>query len=431
MTATKNDVASTVPTTRLATTFRSLRIRNYRLFFIGLLVSICGTWMQGTVQATYVLFRLGGGGRELGILTACTFLPVLTIGLWAGAVVDRVDKRKLLIRAQTVMMFAAILQTAAVATGRATFPVLCSIAAITGIANAFDLPGRQAFTSELVGPVDFSNAVGLNSAIFNSGRIVGQGLGGVLVTTVGYSWCFGINALSYLAIIVSLLMMRPHELFTMARAVKAKGQVREGLRYVASHPVLRSVLLLVLLVGTLSMNFQVYLPLLAKVVFRGKEHKVALFQVLMGVGSLAGSLHAAGRKTPSPRVLIVAVGAFGLSLAGLAISPWEPLTWVLLSATGAAFITFMLTCNATLQLSSDPDRRGRVMAVYGFTFAGTTPIGAPLVGWIADTYGARESIALGAAAALAACFGAYQANRRGLMTARRPGSAEPATPAAA
>ena len=241
--------------------FRSLSIRNYRLYFIGQLVSVCGTWMQSVAQATYVLFRLDGGGRQLGILSACTFLPILLFGLWAGAVVDRSDKRKLLIRAQSVMLVAALAQTVAILTGHATFPVLCGIAAVFGTANVFEMPGRQAFITELVGPEDIPNAVGLNSAIFNSGRIVGQGIGGVLIATLGYAWCFAINAGSYLAILTGLLMMRPTEFFAMTRARRAKGQIREGLAYVRSHPVLRTILSLVLIVGTFSLNFQVFVPL--------------------------------------------------------------------------------------------------------------------------------------------------------------------------
>jgi MFS family permease len=390
--------------------FRSLSIRNYRLYFTGQLVSVCGTWMQSVAQATYVLFRLDGGGRELGILSACTFLPILMFGLWAGAVVDRSDKRKLLIRAQSVMLVAALGQTMAILTGHATFPVLCAIAAVFGTANAFEMPGRQAFITELVGPEDVPNAVGLNSAIFNSGRIVGQGIGGVLIATLGYAWCFAINAASYFAILIGLFLMRPGEFFAMTRAPRAKGQIREGLTYVKSHPVLRTILSLVLIVGTFSLNFQVFVPLLAKEVFHGGEGKVAFYQVLMGVGSLAGSLLAARRVAPSPRVLIGAACTFGGGLMAMALNPWEPATWALLCITGAGFITFMLTANATLQLSSDPARRGRVMALYAFVFAGTTPIGAPLVGWVADVFGPRHSVALGGTAAIAA-------NRRGLVRA--------------
>ena len=400
-------------------TFRSLRIRNYRLFFIGQLISISGTWMQGVAQATYVLYRLNGGGRELGILSACTFLPILTMALWAGAVVDRGNKRRILLAAQSLMGVTAVVQTALVISGHINFAALCVLATFFGIGNAFDMPARQAFVSEMVGPEDLPNAVGLNSAIFNGGRVVGQALGGVLVTSLGYAWCFGINAVSFAGIIIGFLMMRTGELHPMRQAARAKGQIRDGLRYVRRTPVLRTVILLVLVVGTFSMNFQVFVPILAKDVFHGRESKVALFQVLMGIGSLAGSLLAARRAAPSGGVIVRSAAVFGLGLMALAVCPWEPGTWVILVITGGGFISFMLTANATLQLSSEPAVRGRVMALYGLVFAGTTPVGAPFVGWVADNFGARPSIAVGGVAGLVATGCALVALRRGLLNPGR------------
>ena len=404
-------------------TFRSLRVRNYKLFFVGQLISVAGTWMQAIAQVTFVLFRLKGGGRQLGILSACTFLPILLLGLWCGAIVDRGNKRFIVLGAQSAMAVAAIAQTSVVATGRATFPVLCAIAAVFGMANAFDMPARQAFVSEMVGADDLPNAVGLNSAVFNGGRIVGQALGGVLVGAIGYAWCFGLNALSFLAVIVSLVMMRQSELQLITRTPRQKGQITDGLRYVRNTPVLRTVIGLVLIVGTFSLNFQVFLPLLAKTVFHGKEPKVAFFQVVLGVGSLAGSILGARRKAPSGRLLVRSSFFFGLGFFGMALSHSEALTLVFIAIVGAAFITFMLTANATLQLSSEPAKRGRVMALYGLVFAGTTPIGSPTVGWIADHFGARTSIAVGGAAALVASAVAAWALGRGLLVAGRSDNA--------
>ena len=408
-------------------TFRSLRIRNYRLFFVGQLISICGTWMQSIAQATYVLYRLNGGGRQLGILSACTFIPILTIGLWAGAVVDRGNKRKILIGAQTLMGIAAICQTIVVLTETVTFPILCLIAFVFGIGTAFDMPARQAFVSEMVPPEELQNAVSLNSAVFNSGRVVGQALAGVLVSSIGYAWCFGINAFSFGAIIIGFLLMRTSDLLPAQRVARAKGQISDGLRYVGRTPVLRTVILLVLVVGTFSLNFQVFVPLLAKDVFHGKESKVALFQVLMGVGSLIGSLLGARRSAPSARLVVRSSVMFSLGLFGMAFSNFEPLTWLMLLITGGGFITFMLTANATLQLSSDPALRGRVMALYGLVFAGTTPIGAPFVGWVADTFGPRQSVAVGATAGIIAAAAAVLASRRGLLNPGRGGVTTSAT----
>ena len=289
------------------------------------------------------------------------------------------------------------------------------------------MPARQAFVSEMVPPEELQNAVGLNSAVFNSGRVVGQALAGVLVSSIGYAWCFGINAFSFGAIIIGFLLMRTSDLLPAQRVARAKGQIADGLRYVGRTPVLRTVILLVLVVGTFSLNFQVFVPLLAKDVFHGKESKVALFQVLMGVGSLIGSLLGARRSAPSGRLVVRSSVMFSLGLFGMAFSNFEPLTWLMLLITGGGFITFMLTANATLQLSSDPALRGRVMALYGLVFAGTTPIGAPFVGWVADTFGPRQSVAVGATAGIIAAAAAVVASRRGLLNPGRGGVATSAT----
>lgn len=397
--------------------FRSLRVRNFRLFFAGQLVSLCGTWMQNIAQSTFVLFRLNGSGRQLGILTACQFVPVLLIGLWAGAVVDRSDKRRILMGTQVLMGLTAIAQTVAVVMDAATFPLLCSIAVLFGVGNAFDMPARQAFVSEMVTPNDLPNAVSLSSAIFNAGRIVGLALAGLIISSIGYAWCFGINALSFVAILAGLVMMRTSELWRSAPVKRAKGQITEGVRYVRRIPVLRTVIALVFVLGTFSFNFQVFVPLLAKDVFHGEEGKVAQFQVLVGLGSLTGAVLGARRGSPSARLLIAAMAALSACMLGLALSPWEPLTMLLLLLTGMFFITFVVTANPLLQLSSDPTQRGRVLALYVFVFTGTTPIGGPFIGWFADTFGPRQSVALGGGAALLATVGGLRALRRGFLDA--------------
>ena len=403
------------PATSGRGTFRSLRIRNYRLFFVGQLLSMCGTWMSSIAQTTYVLYRLDGKGRELGLLSAATFTPILLFTLWAGTVADRSDKRRMLVRIQIFFVIVATTQTVLVASGHATVTTLCGIAFLMGCGNAMEMPTRQAFVSELVGPDDLANAVGLNSALFNSGRVVGQAIGGVLVATVGYSWCFGLNAASFTAILVGLLMIRATELHPLQRAVRAKGQIRDGLAHVRDTPVLATVIVLVFITGTLALNFQVFIPLLAKEVFHGGESKVAQFQVILGIGSLSGSLVAAGRKRPTGYRLAGAAALFGVALALAGATTVEPLTWIGLYLAGAGYITFMLTANATLQLHSDPTRRGRVMALYSLVFAGTTPFGAPLVGWVSDRFGAQASINVGAFAALFTGALGIVATRRRLL----------------
>lgn len=396
-------------------TFRSLRIRNYRLFFTGQLLSMCGTWMSSIAQTTYVLYRLNGKGRELGLLSAATFTPILLFSLWAGTIADRSDKRKLLLRIQIFFTLVASTQTVLVLTKHATVKSLCVIAFLMGCGNAMEMPTRQAFLTELVGVDDLPNAVGLNSALFNSGRVIGQAIGGVLVATIGYTSCFGLNAASFVAILVGLLMMRTVELHPMKRAVRAKGQIREGLVYVRQTPVLATVILLVFITGTLALNFQVFVPLLAKQVFHGGESKVAVFQVILGAGALNGSLLAAGRKRPNGYWIAGAAALFGVALGIAGATTIEPVTWIGLYLAGAGYITFMLTANSTLQLHSDPSRRGRVMALYSLVFAGTTPFGAPLVGWVADRWSTQASINVGAGAALFTAALAFAATKRKLL----------------
>ena len=401
-------------------TFRSLGNRNYRLYFIGQLVSVCGTWMQATAQAAYIQFVLGGKGRELGRLSLFTFLPILLIGMWAGAVTDRLDRRRLLIYMQGVLALIAAVQTAVVASGAARIWIFYALAACTGTANAFEMPARQTFVTQLVGPEDLPNAVGLNSSIFNSGRLIGPAIGGVLVNVVGYSWCFALNAASFGAILIGLVMMRASELYPSRRAARAKGQVREGIRHVRNVPVLATVLLLVAIFGTLSMNFQVFLPLMAKEVFRGGPRMVGLFQSMIGVGSLTGALLTARRSKASPIVIISSALVFGISFGAFALSRTAWLACVFLIPAGYGFISFLLACNTTLQLSSAPSMRGRVMALYSVMFAGSTPIGAPSVGWVADHVGERQSVLVGATGALVTGLLAAVAYRRGRLSVARP-----------
>lgn len=406
-------------------TFASLEIRNYRLFFVGQLVSMCGTWMQGTAMSAYILYRLHGGGKELGFLSACTFTPMLLFGLWAGAVIDRVPKRRLLTWLQVAMGSVAAVQTVLVATGTARLWMIYVAAFLSGLANAFEMPARQAFVSEIVPSSQIANAVGLNSMIFNGGRVVGQALGGLLVPIVGYSWCFGVNAASYVAIVIGYLMMRTDELHAGTTVARSPGQVREGIRYVMATPVLRTIILLIFVVGTFSLNFQVFVPLLAKQIFHGGPRKVGWFQALVGVGSLAGSFLAARRGKPVARHMVLASAGVGLALGGAALAPVEAVALVALVFTGGTFITIMMTANTTLQLSSDPAMRGRVMAVYSFMFAGTTPLGAPFVGWVADRFGPRESIMVGSIAGFVAAGIAWVALRRGLLDAAAPSAPAP------
>ena len=385
--------------------FRSLRIRNYRLFFFGQLVSVTGTWMQ-TVAQSWLVLSLTGSGVALGITVALQFLPILLFGLWGGLLADRMDKRRLLVATQTAGAALAIVLWALVATGAVELWMVYVLAFLLGVVTMVDMPTRQAFVIEMVGPDEIPNAVGLNSAMFNMGRILGPAVAGVTIAWFGVAPAFLANGISFLAVIAGLLAMRPHELFRGAPARRGRGEVRAGLRYVWADPVLRSTLFLVAVLGLFGFNFIVVLPLLAKFTFHGGAGLYSVFTALMSVGSLAGALVAASRAAPTRRVLLGAAAAFGLLMLATAAAPTAWATTVLLVGVGMAVMLFLATANTMLQLNSEPEMRGRVMAIYGLLFLGSTPVGGPLLGWISQEWGARLGLALGGALSLAAALAA-------------------------
>jgi MFS family permease len=385
----------------LARTFGSLGERNYRLYFVGQVVSVSGTWMQLIAQAWLVL-HLGGSGFDLGVVTGLRFLPILVLGSWGGLLADRMDKRRLLIATQAAAGLLAAALAALTLSGAITLWLVYLLAVLLGLVQVVDNPTRQSFASELVGPSRVSNAVGLNSAVFTGARVFGPALAGILITLVGTGWCFAINAASYVAVIGALLLMRPAELHTAPPAPRVGGQVREGLRYAWRTPRLRWPLCLLLIVGTLSFNFNVLLPLLAQQVYHAGASAFGSMMSLMGVGALAGALASASRTRPTWRLITVGTIALGASLAGAALAPSLLAELAVLVVVGMAMVTFQATANSYLQLSSEPALRGRVMALYVTVFLGTTPIGAPIVGYVAQQVGPRAGLLVGAAAALAA-----------------------------
>ncbi|MDP9071451.1 MAG: MFS transporter [Actinomycetota bacterium] len=381
-----------------ARTFRSLRSRNYRLYFVGQLFSLTGTWVQTVAQGWLVLRLTDDSGFALGLVTALQFVPLLLAGPWGGVVADRFDKRSVLMATQSAM--AAVAGALAVLTvaGVVELWMVYLAALLTGAATAVDSPTRQAFVVEMVGPSDLPNAIGLNSALFNAARVLGPAVAAIVIRLADVGPCFAINALSFLAVLAGLWRMRSEELVRQPHLASAKGQVRAGLAYVWGTPVLRSTLLLVAVVGTLGLNSTVVLPLLAKVSFRGDAGTYALLTSSMGLGSLAGALVTAGHSRPSRRLLVGACLAFGALLAASAAAPGLALAVPLLALTGAAGITFMTTANSTLQLASDAAMRGRVMALYLLVFLGSTPIGGPLVGLVSEYLGPRFGLGLGGVA---------------------------------
>jgi MFS family permease len=386
-------------------TFRSLRVRNYRLFATGQVVSLSGTWGQRVAQDWLVLELSGDSGIALGIVTGLQFLPVLLLSLWGGLLADRYDKRRLLIAVQVAMGLLALVLGLLDVTGAVELWHVYALAFGLGIATAVDTPVRQAFVVEMVGPEDLPNAVSLNSATFNSARIVGPALAGLAIAAVGTGWVFLANAVTYVAVVTGLLRMRTEELRPSKRVDRGRGQTREGLRYVTQRPTLLATMLLVLVIGTFGLNFQITMALVAKQVFDRGAASFGLLTSMLAVGSLIGALLSARRSgPPTLRRLFLAAAAFGLLEVCVGLAPTYELMALLLVPTGIAVLTFTTTANATVQLGCEPEVRGRVMALYVLLFLGGTPFGAPAIGAVAEAFGPRSSLLVGGAVSVLATF---------------------------
>jgi MFS family permease len=386
--------------------FNSLQVPNYRRYFAGQLISLSGTWMQ-TVAAVWVILSLTGSGLAVGLTTALQFLPMLLIGAWGGLLADRVPKRRLLMTTQALMMIPAAGLFAVTATGVvAPWMVYLAVFAF-GSLNAIDNPTRQSFVYEMVGPDRVVNAVSLNSVIVQAARIVGPALAGILIATVGVVPCFGLNALTFVAMILALWGMDPTRLHAAPVAAREPGAIRAGLRYVLGTPELMVPLALMGLVGTLGFNFQVVLPLLARFSFESGAMTYASLVSAMAVGSIAGALVNGHRGRTGPRLIAGGAFAFGLSALLAAAMPSLVLEIVMLALLGAAAVTFAATINSTLQLAVSPEMRGRVMALYSVVFLGSTPIGAPLTGWLAESYDPRIALVLAGLSGLSAAWAAH------------------------
>jgi MFS family permease len=395
-------------------TFASLQERNYRVFFFGMLVSASGTWMQSVAQGWLVL-KLTGSGTAVGLVTAAQFVPMLLGGVWGGGVADRFDKRRILYVSQSILGVSAGVLALVTLTGVVQVWMVFACALVTGVGTVIDNPTRQAFVSELVGVDRVANAVALNSAMFNAARIVGPALAGVLILIAGTGTCFAYNALSYGAVLFSLTRMRPEELHRGKPAAKGKGQVRAGLQYAWGKPELRSTILLVAVVGTFAMNFTVLMPLLVRFTFRAGPGTLGVLTSCMGAGSLVGALVAAARSKPTAKILVTSAAVLGVVMLGVAASPNLLVAGLLLTLTGASTITFLSTANSLLQLSSSAEMRGRVMALYLLVFLGSTPIGGPIIGAIAETFNPRAGFVVGGVASIIGAVGAAG----GLLRGRR------------
>jgi MFS family permease len=400
-------------------TFRSLRNPNYRRFATGMLVSNTGTWMQRVAQDWLVLQLTAGSGTALGITTALQFLPLLLFGMWGGVIADRYAKRRILLVSNTFMALVALTLGALVLTGQVQVWHVYVLAFALGVGSALDNPTRQSFVVEMVGRDDLPNAVGLNSASFHGARVVGPATAGFLIVALGGTtgWVFLLNAVSFLAVIVSLLRMRTGDLRPATPAPRRRGQVREGLRYVRGRPDLLVVVAVVFFTGTFGLNFQMTTALMATEVFGKGAGEYGLLGSVMAVGSLAGALLAARRARVRLRLVVGAAVAFGLIEIGAGLMPTYQTFALSLIPVGVASLTTMTAANATLQMSVPDEMRGRVMALYLAVFFGGTPFGAPLIGWLAEAYGPRWSLLIGGAvtALAAALAGLVLLRVRGLV----------------
>lgn len=399
--------------------FRSLRNHNFRLYTAGQVVSNTGTWMQRIAQDWLVLDLAHGSGTALGITTGLQFLPMLLFGLWGGVIADRYSKRRLLMLTQVSMGVLALILGLLVISGTAQVWHVYLLAFGLGVATVVDNPARQSFVVEMVGKRDLPNAIALNSATFNGARLLGPAVAGVLIALIGTGPVFLVNAASFGAVLLGIYAMRGDELRQAAPVKRAKGQLREGLRYVRGRRDLMLVLILIGFLATFGMNFSTTVALVAKEVFHSDASAFGLASSMLALGALSGALLAARRVArPRLRLLVVMGLAFGALevITGLMPTYWSFLA--LLVPTGIAMMTIMTAANASVQLGVAPEMRGRVMALYMLVFLGTNPLGAPAVGWLAEHFGARASLVLGglvsvvAALAVGALAARWRADER-------------------
>jgi MFS family permease len=381
--------------------FQSLRIRNYRLYFIGQAISLSGTWMQ-TIGQDWLVLKITHSGLQLGIVSAFQFLPLLLLGPFGGVIADRFDKRKILLITQSIAGFLALILGILVATGTVQIWMVYILALCFGLTNTVDSPTRQTFVAEMVGKERLRNAVTLNSTEVNLARAVGPAISGILIASLDLALCFFLNAISYIAVLISLLMMRKEDLHPAPRTERTKGQLMEGLWYVRRSPVLRNTLIMMAIIGTFSYEFSVSLPLFAQFTFHGNAGSYAALVTSMGVGSVVGGLFSASREKIAPHMLIYSSLFFGVMLTVSSLMPNIYLAMGAMFLVGIFSINFISLGNATLQIESEPQMRGRVMSLWSMAFMGSTPIGGPIIGYIGETLGPRFSLAVGGIAAVVA-----------------------------
>jgi MFS family permease len=402
----------------VAGVFRSLAGFNYRVWAAGALVSNVGTWMQRTAQDWLVLTQLTHhSASAVGVVMGLQFGPQLLLLPWTGFAADHFNQRKLLVATQATMGVLALGLGFLTVTGVVQLWHVYVFAFLFGCAAAFDAPVRQTFVAELVGDADLPNAVALNSTSFNAARMVGPAVAGVVIASIGTGWAFLINGVSFVAVLISLTLLRVTELHTNARAQRSKGSFTEGFRYVWSRADLRAILVMLFLIGTFGLNFPIFISTMAVRVFHTDAGGYGLLSSIMAVGTIGGAILAAGRDEPRFEALLIGAAIFGVGCALAAIAPNYWLFAGALVVIGVAALTFTNATNSLMQLSTEPAMRGRVMAIRLGVALGGTPIGAPIVGWIADNFGPRWALGVGATSGFAAAIVAVYALVRRL---RRP-----------
>jgi len=386
-------------------TFRSLRSFNFRLWTAGGLASNVGTWMQRVAQDWLVLTQLTDrDASALGIVMGLQFAPQLLFLPWTGSAADRLNQRKLLMVTQATMGVLALVLGVLTIAGVVRLWHVYVLAFLSGSAAALDAPVRQTFVAEMVGDADLPNAVALNSTSFNAAQMIGPAVAGLLIARVGIGWAFLLNGLSFAAVLISMSFFRLSELRTSARAHRTTSGFQEGLRYVWRRPDLRAILIMLFLIGTFGLNFPIFISTMAVNVFHSDARAFGLLSSIMAVGTLSGALFAAGRQKPSWASLLAGAGVFGLGCTLAALAPGYWWFGAALVVIGAAGLTFTNGTNSIMQLSTEPAMRGRVMALRVGIALGGTPIGAPIVGWVANHFGPRWALGIGAAAGFAAAL---------------------------
>ncbi len=387
----------------MRSTFRSLGVFNYRLWFFGALVSNIGAWMQRTAQDWIVLTELTDQDAvAVGVTMALQFGPLLVISPFAGVLVDRVSGRKLLAATQIAQGVLGLALGVITVIGLVQLWMVYVFALLLGVVTAIDNPTRQAFVSELVSKRDLPNAVSLNSASFNGARLFGPAVAGLLVALVGAGWVFLLNGLTFLGVLTALWKLRADELQRTQKAPRARGQFREGLRYVRGRADIVVVLAMVSLVGTFGFNFPVFTATMASVEFGHGAAEFGILSSVLAIGSLTGALLGARRERIRMRLISLAAAGFGIACVISAVMPTYELFGVSLILVGFASITMMTGANAYVQMTTPPQMRGRVMAIYMAIFVGGTPVGAPLIGWVANTFGPRWALGVAALSGIAA-----------------------------